>query len=440
MESNGPKKNGGKATGGAPTLPAGPVGLPAISSGTRPLRVLFIVAQPQSTPAISVHANLMRFLDPERVEVHAIYPKAADTVSLGGGRSVLDVLPQERHIQLQPVEFGPARRAGAGRFGAELALRAAPIVQDALRVRRMVAELGVDVIHCEYGMLNGPYGLMLARTTAARYLVHLHAPFGSWLRPPSAYAIRQADAVIPVSDWVARGVAAAGVPDERIHTVLNGIDLSRWDPEVSGETVRRELNVSQDAPLVVQIAQLAAWKRQHLLIDAFRRVVERHSDARLLLVGEEQGPAEGYRRQLQDQVSEAGLEERVIFAGRRVDVDQVLAAADIFCLPSVDDPCALAHLEAMAMRRPVVSVRAGGAPELISDGKTGLLGPADDPEALAANLSILIDAPRLREEMGDRGRRRVAENFTVQRMAAEMEEVYRSLAAGSRPSRAPIVA
>ena len=181
------------------------------------------------------------------------------------------------------------------------------------------------------------------------------------------------------------------------------------------------------------VAQLAAWKRQALLIEAFRRVAAERPAARLLLVGVEIAPptAPGsvtYTDELHRLVAEAGLESHVLFAGRRGDVPAILAAADIFALPSVDDPCALAHIEAMAMGKPVVTVDAGGAPELVEHGATGLVGPVDDAEQLAENLIALIDDPARREELGDRARRRVLGYLNATRMADEVEAVYRLVA------------
>jgi len=147
-------------------------------------------------------------------------------------------------------------------------------------------------------------------------------------------------------------------------------------------------------------------------------------------VGRELAPptapgAISYTEELRRLIAEAGLAGQVVLAGQRSDVREILAAADIFALPSVDDPCALAHIEAMAMGNPVVTVDAGGSPELVEDGRAGLVGPPDDPERLAANLIALIDDPAARRRLGDYARRRVLDYLNAQRMADEVEAVYR---------------
>jgi glycosyltransferase involved in cell wall biosynthesis len=221
-----------------------------------------------------------------------------------------------------------------------------------------------------------------------------------------------------------------GVPRDRIFPVLNGIDpgafaLGRDD----GRSIRRELGMERPDPLIVMVAQLVEWKRQHVLIEAFRAVVDAHPAARLLLVGTDPyaplTAGKSYIDRCRSLVRRLGLDDRVVFAGRRGDVPQILAEADIACLPSVDDPCALVHIEAMAVGTPVVGVRAGGAPELIQDGRTGLLVAPDDVPGLARNLSALIDDPGRRRAMGDAGRRRVVEHLNARRMADEVEAVYR---------------
>ncbi len=396
------------------------------------LKVLFIVSQPTGSPAISVHANLMRFFDRERVEVHVLYNRRADGEPFQtDGTSARQVLPKSEDIHLRAAEFGPVRGAPSRALLVSTVRSVAPALRDAVGLLRYIRRNGIDVIHCEKGPRNGLYGLLLSRLTRARYVAHFHWKYGNWMSGISRLAVRRADAIIAVSSWTGRPIHVAGVPRERIFPVLNGIDVSAWDPStVDGEAVRREFGVKPEDTLIVIIAQLVVWKRQAMLIEAFRRVAQERPHTRLLIVGKEQTPrtatgAVGYTEKLRRLVAESGLAGQVVLTGQRSDVREILAAADIFSLPSVGDPCALAHIEAMAMGKPIVTVDSGGAPELVQHGKAGLVGPVDDVEALAANLVALIDDPVKRRELGDYGRRRVLEYLNAQRMADEVEAVYR---------------
>jgi glycosyltransferase involved in cell wall biosynthesis len=403
----------------------------------RKLKVLFIVSQPTSSPAISVHATLMRFLDRDRVEVHVLYNRLAEGEPYrSAGTSVLRVLPGTPDIRLRPAEFGPVGGGSTLRLLVAAARSAVPAICDGASLFDYIRRNGIDIIHCEKGPRNGLYGFFLSRLTRAGYVVHFHWRYGSWMSALSRFSVQRADAVVAVSSWTGRPIHEAGVPRERIFPVLNGIDPAVWDPStVDGGSVRREFGLEPGDTLIVSIAQLVAWKRQATLIEAFRSVAEQRPGTRLLIVGKELVPptapgAVSYTEELRRLVAESRLEGDVVFTGQRSDVREILAAADIFALPSVDDPCALAHIEAMAMARPIVTVDAGGAPELVEHGKAGLVGPADDVEQLAANLISLIDDPAARRKLGDYGRRRVLEHLNARRMADEVEAVYRLVANG----------
>lgn len=393
----------------------------------RRIRALFIISRPTVTPAISVHANLMRFFAAERVEVHVAYNRRADQEPYrSSGSSVLDVLPGAAGVHLRPTEFGPVGHAPRLQLVSGAARAALPGLRDAVVLAAYVRRHRIDVIHCEEGVRNAPYGLALARTTQARSVVHFHLTYGSWMSPISRFAVRHADAVIPVSHATGRGLASGGVDPDRIFPVLNGIDVSAFDPAAAdGSAVRHELGMGPGDPLVLMAAQLAEWKRQHLLIEAFRPVLERHPTARLVLAGTEWKPAERYAAGLERLIGELGLTDRVILAGFRRDIRDVLAAADVFAHPSVGEPFGLVLAEAMAMGKPVVTVADGGAPEVVIAGEAGLVGPKDDVAALTANLLALIDDADLRAAMGARGRARVQQRLNCRRMADDIEAVYR---------------
>ncbi len=400
----------------------------------RRIRVLFIVSHPTITPTISVHADLMRHLDRERVEVHAVYPRmAAGPPCLASGRSSFAALPQTPEVGLRALELGPVGGVPKPRLLAQTARAAAPALRDTASLIRFILRRRIDIIHCEEGTRNAFYAYLLSRVTPARCLVHFHLGYGDWMSRPSRLAVRHADAIVPVSSWTGRQIRDDGVPAERIFPVLNGIDASGWDPAgVDGAAIRREFGLQACDPLIVQVAQLVDWKRQHLAIEAMPRVLERHPAARLMLVGSETagrgGGGETYTERLHRQVAAAGLKRQVIFTGHRRDVHEILAAADVFALPSVGEPFGLAFVEAMAMGNPVVSVRAGGTPEVVEDERAGLLGAPDDAEQLAANLLALVDDPERRRRMGEYGRRRVLDYFSVRRMADDIESVYRFVA------------
>ncbi len=215
----------------------------------RRLKVLFVVSTPTSSPAISVHANLMRFLDSDRVEVHVLYNRlAASEPYLSAGTSVLEVLPQTPDIHLRPGEFGPVGGVPRQQLLASTARAVVPATRDSMSLVRYIRRNRIDVIHCEEGSRNGFYAYVLSRMTRVKCVVHFHSQYGSWMSRLSRLGVERADAIIAVSSWTGRVIQQAGVSPERIFPVLNGIDVADWDPTaVDGDAIRREFEVQPTA-------------------------------------------------------------------------------------------------------------------------------------------------------------------------------------------------
>jgi glycosyltransferase involved in cell wall biosynthesis len=232
---------------------------------------------------------------------------------------------------------------------------------------------------------------------------------------------------------------ATGTPRERVHTVLNGIDTSCWDPTLDGLAVRRELGVPADAPLLASVSRLFAQKGQAELLRALAVVRQRHPHVRLLVVGADAVEVHGgsFTRELEALARELGIADRVLFTGQRSDIPRIMAACDVFALPSFEEPFGLVFLEAMAMRRPVVALDDGGTPEVVEHGRSGLLSRWKDIDGLAANISTLLGDAGMRERFGAYGRARVLDAFTAGRMASDAGQAYEIIAGRHPPSPQP---
>src|SRR5262249_34492298 len=129
-------------------------------------------------------------------------------------------------------------------------------------------------------------------------------------------------------------------------------------------------------------------------------------------------------------VQRLGLAANVQLLGHRSDIGALMAAADIFAMPSVGEPFGLVFAEAMAMELPVLALDSGAAPEVIEHQVTGLLAPSADSVQLGRDLSVLVADPERRARMGRAGRRRVEAMFTSERMASDVAGIYRALERG----------
>jgi glycosyltransferase involved in cell wall biosynthesis len=240
---------------------------------------------------------------------------------------------------------------------------------------------------------------------------------------------------VGVSRFVAESaIVQGGCGRERVYAVVNGIEPDRWDPGLDGSTVRREFNISEDTIVFSIIARMFVWKGHLDLIRALHLVRQKVGNFRLLIVGEDdvrgapgRPPLSHELRLLSDQLD---LGRHVTFAGVRSDIPQILAATDVFTMPSFEEPLGVAYLEAMAMAKPVVALRSGGAPEAVIHGETGLLSEPGDIAAYAQHVVQLSRDAELRRQMGMSGRARVERYLNARRMAGEMEDVYRTVLAG----------
>ena len=398
---------------------------PATSKRETTIRIAFVLSQPLTAPAVTGRTLLMRAL-PAHVEVHALYDRRADVepYALHAG-SVSKLIPPG--VERFPMRFGFERRTW---WAAPVELVAT--VRDFVRAVRYLRRHRIGVVHGYDTARNELYCFLLARVSRVKWVSGFHSQYGDWMSPVARTTLRHADLIAAVSDWTARLIVERGdISADRVVKVMNGTETARWDPAgVDGASVRRDLGIGEHAPLVVCVAQLAEWKRQHLLVRAFAQVVPRFPTAQLLLVGQEQepwrrpdGPFEDELRKL---IRELQLGTSVQLAGFRTDARAVVAAADVLAHPAVGDPGPNALIEALAMAKAIVTVDDGGSAEIVVNGESGLVGPADDVDRLAANILALLESPELRAELGRNARARAVRHFDMRRVAAEMETlVYR---------------
>lgn len=232
------------------------------------------------------------------------------------------------------------------------------------------------------------------------------------------------DKVIVVSTAIHEKVRGLGiVPDHKLHAIQNGIVTSRFAERGPGaDAVRAEFGIGPDDVMIVALARLVWFKGVDMLVDAMEILSRTHPNAKAVVCGDGV-----LREKLELRARSKGVERQILFAGVRRDIPDMLSAADIFALPSVSEGLPIAILEAMAAGLPLVCTAVDGIPEVVLDGKVGLLSRPRDPETFASNLARLIDDPAMRRRMGDAARDRVNAAFTAERMARQTSAIYQEL-------------
>src|SRR5215475_8207135 len=290
------------------------------------------------------------------------------------GWSALIACPPESRLFAEaaaaaiPVE--PLRMRGATDLGA------------ALRLRRLIRERGVSLVHTHSSVDSWLAGV--AAKSLGRPVVrtrHVSIP----IRRRRALVYRLADRIITSGESVRSIVIAAGIAPERVVTISAGVDGDRFHPGVSGRAVRRELGLDE-APIVGLVANVRGSKGHNVFLDAAGTVLASRPDARFLIVGDGVGFEEVSRR-----VRDMGLDTSVLLTGFRRDIPEVMAALDVLVLPSIRSEAIPQVIpQALAVGTPVVASTVGGSPELIRDGENGRLVPPGDAAALADAVLALL--------------------------------------------------
>ena len=218
--------------------------------------------------------------------------------------------------------------------------------------------------------------------------------------------------------WISR----YRIPADRSYSIYNGVDseyFSEASVPISVLYLRETLGIPQEAIVIGSIGRLAPEKHFELLIDAVANLVDAGKNVYLLLVGSGE-----QKSQLEHAALRRGIEKRVCFAGVMDDVRPAIAAMDVFVLPSrAVETFSNAALEAMAMQRPVVLSRIGGAAEMINDTENGLLFEIGDIGKLTELLTQLHDSEEYRATLGQAARRTILERFGFTKMIDAYKQV-----------------
>jgi len=254
-------------------------------------------------------------------------------------------------------------------------------------------------------------------------------------------AARSADRIICVSRAVARELDAFGVPPDKLVVIHNGLDLEgRFRPRPATGLLHAQFGLPPGARLVGMIGQLAPWKGQHVFLRAAAIAAKAQPDAVFLIVGDPLFGDTRYQARLIALARAGGIEEKVVFTGRRDDMPEVLAELDLVVHASVlPDPLPTVLIEAGAAGKPVVATAVGGVSEIVNDGRSGLLVPPGDADAMAAAIDRLLSNHDAAASMGRAARRIVEQRFTVERFASRVQELYRDLLSAPIAGPAPNV-
>jgi glycosyltransferase involved in cell wall biosynthesis len=286
-----------------------------------------------------------------------------------------------------------------------------------IKMGRFVRSRDIDVIVTN-GIKCHFIGSMVSLMTRTRLIWHVRDLVEKgWLK----WMLRTWGRFFP-DKIITNSHAVSGIfsGNRRKEVVYNGIDLSHFRSGINGRRIRSQFKMGKDTMLIGTIGHFAPLKGYEELLEAIGEVVKAGYDVKLAIVGDAVYQNSNRYKQKILRI----LKDKIILTGFREDISELLASFDLSVLPSRSEGFGRVNLEAMAMGKPVISTKIGGIPEVVLDGVTGILVPPRDSKALSHAVMMLLSDSHLRESMGQEGRRRVEEHFTLQAHVQRIERIY----------------
>lgn len=301
---------------------------------------------------------------------------------------------------------------------------------DPLFLKRLISiinERNVSIIH-SHEFITNIYGTMAAVLTKKPIITTIHGKEYYWkkLRRRVAYRLMSyfAKYVIAVSEHQKKFICdTTGINPNRISVIYNGVDLETFNGDyykVTEKVNNKNGMVVSGFPVIGAIGNFYPVKGHMYLIRSAPRIIREFPEATFLMVGK----TTKYLDELQKEVSKLNLEKNFKFLSFQENIPSLLQLMDIFVLPSIQETFSIATVEAMAACKPVIATKCGGPEEIVIDGETGFLVPPMDPEALAEKSLTLLANKELAYKMGNAGRKRVEEMFTVENMVRRYQSLY----------------
>jgi glycosyltransferase involved in cell wall biosynthesis len=286
---------------------------------------------------------------------------------------------------------------------------------------RLIRRTRPDLVHVHSRRGADLWGPLAARLAGARAIItrRVDNPEPVWL---ARFRYGAFERVVTISEGIRQVLLAEGVPRNKVVCVHSAVDVAAYRPGGDRAWFRREFALAEDETAVAVIAQLIPRKGHQVLIDALPEVLAAVSRTRVLFFG--QGPL---REALEAQCAERGVAQHVVFAGFRADLERILPCLDLIVHPAFMEGLGVSLLQAAACGVAIVAARAGGIPEVVRHGESGLLVEPGDGGALAGAILALLQDPERRQALGRGGRALVERCFSLESMVAGNLQVYRNL-------------
>lgn len=314
----------------------------------------------------------------------------------------------------------------------KIVIRNSRLLIDLPRAARRLKAMGVDLIH-SHGYKPSVFGFAIKKMTGIEIMATCHLWFKGGQAPLKMRVMvwlelklyRFFKVVVGVSEPIKQVLVDAGVAPERILVVKNGVDMSASPPvsESQKKGLRERLGLSQENYCIVNSGRLTKQKAQKDIVSAAAILRDKGMPFRIYIVGDGE-----LRGEIEERIRSLGVGEFVSLLGFRTDILEILKAADLFILPSLDEGMPMGMLEASALAVPVVASPVGDIPLLIEHKVSGYLVEPGDPMSLADGIAELLENQGMARMWAEEAKGRVRREFSSESMFAKYSEIYLSIA------------
>jgi len=394
-----------------------------------PRPVLFIDNSDTFGGAINSLGHLFRSLDES-----TILPKV---VSAQPRSTLADIFPpgtwhhlpiSHRGERKDPLPPNLPRWQGTVRrkivsLGAFLTQDLAP----AFKYAELAKAIGAAAIHLNNGVTQLD-GILAARILGVPCVAHsrgfIHPSDGVGMRLARHWVQRH----VAISSAIRQNLIDLGICPATIILVPDGIELDAFRPDPPSSALREDLGIPAGAPVIGFSGRIVQWKGVREFLKASFLVLAEFREARVLLIGDPSDGGPEYYSEVLELARSSGFSERIIFAGYRADIPELMRLVDVLVHTSIEpEPFGMVLIEAMATGTPVVAARAGGPLDIVLDGVTGFLANPEDPNEVASRVLALLRDSSQRTQMGEAASRRVRECYSAELAALRITELYRAV-------------
>lgn len=301
-----------------------------------------------------------------------------------------------------------------------------PVVRSVIKLVRIIQSESVDLIHSN-SVKAAALGCMASKLTNTPSIFHVRSAreysYHGWI---DNFISSCATKIVANSRFTAKSFEPW---KDKISVIYSPVDFGRFKPALAdGNRIRDEFGLSEEANLVGLVGRITPRKRQTDLLRAAPDILKTYPNTRFLIVGGSYpGVDQDYEKKVKELTKDLGLENQVIFTGYRDDVPDIMSALDVLVLPSLQEPLGRVIIEALVFDTPVVATDSGGIPEIIEDGRSGLLVPPQSPEEISESVIRILEDENFARELVQQGKKDVQQKFSAEIITRREEELYRNL-------------